>query len=56
MLDAVPNEDAENHVVQQTNLKTKHVKDQCDMVPEVGTCWRDTASAISSIQISRQGQ
>lgn len=50
--------DAENHVAQQTSLRTHRLMDQCDVVPKVGKAlhWRIAASMSSTIWITREGQ
>lgn len=50
--------DAENHVAQQTSLRTHRLMDQCDVVPKVGKAlhWRVAASMSSTIWITREGQ
>lgn len=50
--------DAENHVTQQTSLRTHRLMDQCDVVPKVGKAlhWRVAASMSSTIWITREGR
>lgn len=44
-----------NHVVQQTSLKTNHLKDQCDIVPEVGKAPAGATQPLQSAAFRYQG-